>query len=65
MDEQGFIYFIDRVGDTFRWKGENVSTMEVSKVVGAYEHKSDGSSQESEINLTFSEVTVYGVSRMI
>ena len=47
-DAQGFFYFVDRVGDTFRWKGENVSTCEVAEAISAFSG--------------IAQATVYGVA---
>ncbi|KAF1568135.1 UNVERIFIED_CONTAM: Long-chain fatty acid transport protein 6, partial [Eudyptes pachyrhynchus] len=48
QDHENFLYFWDRIGDTFRWKGENVATTEVSDII---------------VMLDFiQEANVYGVS---
>lgn len=50
-DRLGYVYFRDRTGDTYRWKGENVSTTEVEKVFYS----------NPEIRQCIDDVTVYGI----
>jgi fatty-acyl-CoA synthase len=36
QDDEGYFYFIDRIGDSYRWKSENVSTQEVAEAIGGF-----------------------------
>lgn len=47
-DNEGRVYFNDRIGDTFRWKSENVSTNEVAEALSTHP--------------AVQEANVYGVS---
>ncbi|KAI6173192.1 Long-chain-acyl-CoA synthetase family protein [Aphelenchoides besseyi] len=46
-DKNGYVYFKDRRGDTYRWRGENVSTTEVEGVLQPI--------------MSIEDATVYGV----
>jgi len=49
LDEQGFFHFVDRVGDTFRWKGENVATSEVNDAIREHEDVLDATTYGVEV----------------
>ena len=51
MDKFGYLYFKDRVGDTFRWRGENVSTAEVEATISNMIHLRDAAVYGVQVNV--------------
>lgn len=49
QDAAGYVYFVDRIGDTFRWKGENVATAEVAEAVAAFPGVQDATAYGVEV----------------
>lgn len=52
VDRRGFVSFVDRIGDTFRWKGENVSTLEVANALNGVATR----------DVAIQDAVVYGVA---
>ena len=59
MDQFGWIYFKDRVGDTFRWKGENVSTTEVEAIISNVTNLKDAAVYGVEVLILPSVITQF------
>lgn len=62
MDELGYLYFRDRTGDTFRWKGENVSTTEVEGTLSRLLQMADVAVYGVEVPGTCGEEGMVGMS---
>ncbi|CAB3249823.1 unnamed protein product [Arctia plantaginis] len=60
-DELGYLYFMDRTGDTFRWRGENVSTTEVEASVSRVTEQRDAVAYGVEIPNTDGRAGMCGI----
>jgi crotonobetaine/carnitine-CoA ligase len=58
MDEDGFIYFIDRLKDNIRRRGENISSWEIESVVNTHDEVLESAAYGVESELSEQEVMI-------
>lgn len=65
LDEEGFLYFLDRKKDIIRRNGENISSAEIERVLMAHSKIMEAAAISVPDNVRGEEVKVYIVVKKV